>query len=481
MSRSSYEKGEPQMNLVMIVADTFRWDYLGCYGNEWIETPNLDALAAESAVFDQCFGEGLPTLPARRVIMTGRRIIPFEEHPQHWDKVNVPGWHPLFFEDETIAESLYEQQYSTCMITDVYHMMKPGKNFHRGFEYWYWVRGVEDDKYNWRDLERVKDVWDRVGHWGHAPQDPRHWLVQHINGRIQWKSDADSLAARVMTKASDWVTDYQGEDPFFLYLDCFDPHEPWDAPEEFGQKYCDHFDPYVAAFPPSSRENMSDADFELVKAGYAGECSLVDKWVGKLLDTLADQDLMDDTLIIFTSDHGCMMGEQGEIHKAGHRLRNQVTQVPLIIRHPGGEAAGVRVGGYVQHQDILPTAFDIMGVTPPQRANGESLWPLAVEGRDSDREQIITAFGWHASVRNSKWNYIAPYTDTPANRPAAGSPELYDLESDPEELVNVIEDHPEVAAEMQAWMDDYMAEHQSETTGSLGPGETGPEHDQAYI
>ncbi len=469
------------MNVLMLVTDTFRWDYLGCYGNDWIETPNLDAMAKDSAVFDQCFAEGLPTLPARRVIMTGRRIIPFEEHHQHWDKVAVPGWHPLFHDDVTISEALFEQEFATCLVTDVYHMMKPGKNFHRGFEYWYWIRGVEDDRYNWRDLDRVKDVWPRIGYWGHGPQDPRHWLVQHVNGRVQWETDADSLVARVMTKASDFVTGFNGDYPFFLYVDCFDPHEPWDPPIEFGQKYCAHFDPYKSAFPPGSKAKMSDEDFEMVKAGYAGECTLVDKWIGRLMNTLADQNVLDDTLVVFTSDHGCMMGEQDQIHKGGDRLRNQVTQVPLIIRHPKGEAAGTRVGGFVQHQDILPTTFDILGIDPPERANGESLWPLAVEGRDSDRERIITAFGWHASVRTHKWNYIAPYAEPPANRPAAGAAELYDLENDPEELVNVIEGHPEVAAEMDAWMHSYMAEHASETTGRLQPSETGPPHDQAYI
>ena len=468
------------MNLVCIVSDTFRWDYLGCYGNEWIETPNLDALAKQSALFEDAFAEGLPTLPARRVIMTGRRIIPFEHHPQHSDKVGVPGWHPLFYEDVTMSEALLAQGYATCLVTDVYHMMKPGKNFHRGFEYWYWVRGVEDDRFNWRDLERVKDVWPRVGYWGHGPQDPRHWLVQHMNGRVQWKSDADSLVGRVMGRASQFVEEYHFDYPFMLYVDCFDPHEPWDPPEEFGEKYCADFDPYKSAFPPSRCDNMSEADLQLVRAGYAGECTLVDKWIGRLLDTLADRDLMDDTVIVFTSDHGCMMGEQGELHKGGDRLRNQVTQVPLLVRHPAGEGAGERVSGFVQHQDILPTAFDIMGIEPPERANGESLWPLVTEGRSSAREQIISAFGWHASVRNSRWNYIAPYTEPPGNR-GADRVELYDLQNDPQELVNVIEEHRDVADEMQAWMEQYMADHKAETGGALQPGQRGPEHDQAYV
>ncbi len=468
------------MNLVLICSDTFRWDYLGCYGNEWIETPNLDALASESALYEQAFAEGLPTLPARRVMVTGRRIIPFEYHPQHSDKVTVPGWHPLYLQDVTLAERLLAGGYATCMVTDVYHMMKPDKNFHRGMEYWYWVRGVEDDRYNWRDPERVKDVWPTVASWGQKLDDPRHWLVQHINGRVQWQDERDSFAGRVMTRASEWVRGFRGDYPFFMWIDMFDPHEPWDPPMEYGKRYDPNFDPYKSAFPPGTRADMSEEDFRTIRAGYAGECTLVDAWVGRFLDVLAEEDLLEETIIVFTSDHGCMMGEQDEIHKGSTRIRNQVTQVPLLIRHPSGEAAGARVKGFVQHQDIMPTVLSMMGEEVPERCNGENIWPLAVEGRDSEREQIISAFGWHASVRNQAWNYIAPWAQPPESR-GGGRTELYNLQEDPEELHDVIEDHPEVAEEMQQWMDDYMAEHRAETTGDLGPGQTGPPHDQAYI
>ncbi|MFB3881373.1 MAG: sulfatase-like hydrolase/transferase [Armatimonadota bacterium] len=94
------------MNLLIIVSDTFRWDYLGAYGNDWIATPNLDVLAAESVLFSQAYAEGPPTLPARRVIKTGRNVFPFSYRPQASDMVQLEGWHPLFAEDTTLAEHL---------------------------------------------------------------------------------------------------------------------------------------------------------------------------------------------------------------------------------------------------------------------------------------------------------------------------------------------------------------------------------------
>jgi arylsulfatase A-like enzyme len=128
----------------------------------------------------------------------------------------------------------------------------------------------------------------------------------------------------------------------------------------------------------------------------------------------------------------------------------------------------------------MPTVLSMMGEDVPERCNGENIWPLAVEGRDSEVEQIITCFGWHASVRNQNWNYIAPWAELPDQR-GAGRTELYDLQNDPEELDNVIDEHPEIAAEMQAWMENYLEEHAGETSGDLGPGQTGPDYDQAYI
>ena len=118
------------MNLVIVVSDTLRWDYIGAYGNERVQTPNLDRLAAESAVFEDAYAEGLPTLPARRVLLTGRPIFPFKFIPQKSDMVQLPGWHPLFEEDVTLSECLRDQHEFICaLVTDVYHMMKPNKNF----------------------------------------------------------------------------------------------------------------------------------------------------------------------------------------------------------------------------------------------------------------------------------------------------------------------------------------------------------------
>jgi arylsulfatase A-like enzyme len=468
------------LSVLFICSDTFRWDYLGCYGNDWIHTPNLDALAREGVVFLDAFSEGLPTIPARRVMHTGRRIIPMRTVPQPSDMVQLPGWHPLYAEDVTLAEVLRDAGYVTSYVTDVYHVMKPGKNFHRGFEHWDWVRGVEDDPYHLRDVRQVEEMVAQATHWGNRPADKRHWIVQHLMGRKDWKSDADTLVGRVMTRAADWLRRYTLDEPFFLYVDCFDPHEPWDPPEHHARRYSPGYEGFWYCFPPGTSASMTPEQLENVRAAYAGEVTMVDEWIGHLLGALNDAGFMDETLIVFTSDHGTMMGEQGEIHKGPDRLRNQCTQVPLIIRHTEPEHVGQQVAGFVQHQDIMPTILGRLGIRGPDRMQGEDLWPLTASGERSRRERVIQSFGQYACVRTAKWNYVGPWAPMPAGAPVRE--DLYDLEADPQELTNVIGDHLGVAGEFAEALREYTRAHGAETAGDLGPtGQSLALEDQARL
>ncbi|MBM3498193.1 MAG: hypothetical protein FJX74_05935 [Armatimonadetes bacterium] len=455
------------MNLVLIVSDTLRWDYLGAYGNRRIHTPNLDRLAAESAVFEEAYAEGLPTLPARRVLQTGRPIFPFRYVPQPSDMVQLPGWHPLFEEDVTLAEHLQAHDYVTAFVTDVYHMMKPNKNFHRGFEHWYWVRGQEDDPFALRDERQVRDLIEAAT--PHADRfRKRHWLVQHLMNRRAWASEADTSVARVMAHAAAWVESYTLDNPFYLYVDCFDPHEPWDPPVEDARRYDPEFEGLDGLAPPGTTEGLSEQQLRRIEAAYAGEVTLVDRWIGRLLEALQEKGVLDDTLIVFTTDHGCMMGEQGELHKGEDRLRNQCTRLPLFVRHPAGVGAGKRVAGFVQHQDVMPTALRLMGMPAPERVLGADLWPMVTDDAPAPRETVVTAFGHYASLRTARWNYVRPWTPLPGDR--RGRQDLYDLEADPEELTNVLADHREVAVELDTLLTDHIRTHAPLTRGTVGAG-----------
>ena len=451
------------MNLVMIVSDTFRWDYLGAYGNQWIHTPNLDALAAESAVFLDAFAEGLPTIPARRVIMTGRNIVPFSYRPQQGDLIQQRGWHPLYDEDVTLGEHLQERGYFTAFFNDVYHMMKPGKNFHRGFDQWFWIRGQEADPWVLPDRAPVEDLISRACRWREWADDA--WPIRHLNLRRKWKDDADTLVAQTLSGAADWVRGYSLDKPFYLHVECFDPHEPWDPPAADAVRYEPNYgDSLDGVDSPLTTDGLPDARFANIRAAYAGEVTLVDRWVGRLLDALRETGRMADTLVLFTSDHGCMMGEQGEIHKRYDRLRNQVTQVPLLVRHPNGDAAGKRVKGFCQHQDLMPTVLSLLGEPVPDRVLGRDLWPQVL-GDEAGPDYVVSAFCDHACIRTSRWNYLRPWTDQVSDEPPRV--ELYDLQADPEELTDVIADHPALAKELAGRLEDHLKRFAPLTAGSF--------------
>lgn len=454
------------MNLVMLVSDTFRWDYLGAYGNDRIETPFLDQLAAESVLYTSAFAEGLPTIQARRVIMTGRPVFPFKYRPQLSDAVQLQGWHPLFDEDVTVAEHLQKAGFVTSMVTDVYHMMKPGKNFHRGFECWHWIRGQENDFFSLRDPKRVADIAARLPKSADPSRVP--WIIQHLVNRQKWTSDADTSVGQVCAKAAEWIEDYTLDRPFFLYVDCFDPHEPWDPPLADGRRYKPDFNGVDGILPAGEIGKLTDEEFANALAAYAGEVTLVDRWMGRVLKALKNAGFYDDTVILFTSDHGCMMGEQDELHKREDRLRNQVTQVPLLIRHPKGDLAGTRAEGFVQHQDLVPTALGLLGIEPHERMLGRNAWPAA---GTQPPDTIVSGFGHFACVRTARWNYITPWTQLPEGR--APRHELYDLEADPKELTNVLDRHPDVARRLRGFLTDHIKRLAPLTDGrfqSAAPG-----------
>jgi len=454
------------MNLLVVVADTFRADYLGCDGNAWIQTPNLDQMAAEGIRFNDFYAEALPTLPVRRVFYTGRRCFPFRYYPQKSDMVQLPGWHPLFDEDVTLAEWLRELGYCTGLISDVYHQFKPGKNFHRGFHSWQWIRGQEQDALVPTpdpDVDLSGYAEDR-----YEENDPRRRMAaQYLNNRAWWSEEADHYGAQVLGAASDWLEQYGHKRPWMLWVESFDPHEPWDAPKELADAYLPGYEGPEVIFAQPFAAKHTPEEVARIKAHYAGECTLIDRWMGRLLGTLRQQNLLDDTIVVFTSDHGCMMGEQGEIHKGADRVRIQVSRCPLIIRHPDPQYAGRVVDGFVQHQDLMPTLLKLAGEAVPERCNGEDFWPLVTGERTGGlRDYAVSAFGWYACVRNARWAYHTPWIKLENPRPA----ELYDREADPDELVNLIGEHPEVARELDEVLRAYIGDF--EVGGTVGTGET---------
>ena len=193
------------MNVILVVFDSLRADHVGCYGNTWIKTPNIDNFAQENVLFTKAAPESLPTIQARRAMLTGNRLFPFRDwKPKLGDNVISPGWAPFRESDITLSEILLDAGYRTAFITDTYHMFKASMNFHRGFKEWRWIRGQEYDQYRSAPLPKDIDIDHFIhpklhGTYAHAK------LLQYLSNTSFRKSEADWFSPMVFTEGMRWM------------------------------------------------------------------------------------------------------------------------------------------------------------------------------------------------------------------------------------------------------------------------------------
>jgi arylsulfatase A-like enzyme len=195
---------------------------------------------------------------------------------------------------------------------------------------------------------------------------------------------------------------------------------------------------------------------------YAAEVTYVDHCVGRLLETMEKMKLLDDTIVVFTTDHGTHLGELGYVQKQPALLNSLVMQLPLIIRHPDRSAAGKRVPQLVSAMDFAPTFCRMLGVDDQDHMDGQDAWRLATGKADRLHDRVFTQFGAFASVRNTKWHYFQHVSGQ--NRGAG--PCLYDLERDPGQTENVIDAHADTAADLRSLLADRLGQKLPEATPS---------------
>jgi len=440
---------------VLIVSDTFRYDYLGINGNEWIITPELDQFGGEAVVFDNCYLSSFPTIPHRCDMNTGRYSFPFH------------GWAPLAEDEIPLAERLSEAGLSTQLIHDTPHLVCEEYNFWRGFHACYWNRGQETDRWFLRMNESPRPSLPpqkarQFSAWGTriGTQDAHRWINQ------EWQWEGDTFAATTSRLVCKWIEKNYRCDNFFLWLDLFDVHEPWDPPVHFVELYDPGFTcPRMMQPNYGYASDYTEEELRNLRAHYAGEVTLVSKWIGQVLRKLKDCGIYDESLVIFTSDHGMYLGEHDRTGKhvvddarGPWPLYREVTHIPLIIKLPrckGGE----RRSEIVQPPDICPTILDAAGVPAPQDLTGKSLTSLLTHGADPDWDRKY-AFSSGAlgdtpdccdlpTVTDAEWSLIV--------RPA-GLPELYNLRQDPGEQTNMADDNPEKVAELHGALVQFLQE-----------------------
>jgi arylsulfatase A-like enzyme len=302
-------KGSSKVNVILVIVDSLRRDHVGAYGNGWIKTPNLDALTKESLLFTRPYPESIPTIPARRAIHTGVRTWPFRDwHPSPDDGFKPYGWAPVPEDQVVLAELLSAEGINTNIVTDTLHLYRAFYDFQRGFDTFDCIRGQERDQY--RPMMGVSDARvDAVTVPGNDP-DMRDKARQYLANTSYRKTEGDWFAPRAFASAGEYLGHIMEAQPFFLLVDCFDPHEPWDPP----RKYVDLYgDPDYSGREPTV-PNYSDAswitegELERMRALYAGEVTMADAWLGRLLERIEDFGLAENTLLILLSDQWRLPG-----------------------------------------------------------------------------------------------------------------------------------------------------------------------------
>jgi arylsulfatase A-like enzyme len=450
-------------NIVLLMTDTFRWDNLGERAARPVRTPALDRFAAERATSIERFHIGsFPTIPQRTDMATG--IVGWTRYP--WQPIDQSG-------PNHIASILGEEGYASQLICDCPHLFKA--HIDQAFDAAYHHRGQEFDRHllHLNDPIREESPPDKSRptptYRGAVLPNVHRWTNRYMT------SELDSFPARTGSTAMRWLEENDQGNPFFLWVDLFDPHEPWDPPEYLVRRY----DPDYSG-PPMMHPNYGRAsDYTEVElrnlwAHYAASSEVVDRWIGRILEKLDDLQLWDDTIVAVLSDHGMSLGEHDRCGKSNLQDKDErywpiypeVGHVMFMMA--GGDVPkGNSLDLIAQPADILPTLCELAGVdaAPPKAFEGRSFAAAIRKGGGAHRDYAVS--GCHIQeepdlcpssattpfVTTERWGY-APLG-------AAGTPELYDLEKDPLAEQNLAADHLDTVAEMHALFIEHLRTHKA--------------------
>lgn len=469
-------------NILLILTDQQRWDSLGCYGAEWVNTPNLDRLGREGAIFDNCYVNNTICTPSRASLWTGKEL---PGHGVYKLYDNLPHDEVLF------PHRLRQNGYRTALFGKLHTSGRLFEAYERhpndGFDEYEW--GLEasihlDSPFNgysrWLQ-ERHPKFFQELSEKGrnllHHPQEVHftHWAAERTKDFIR-----RSVASRRDSNRGGEPRGRGGSNPgadggpdansapFFCCMSVFDPHNPYDdypremvehlrldrMPERLGDPRRERPEgiererahSYLGAF-----DALSDEEIEAMRVGYYASVALIDLEVGRVLDALAEAGVEENTLVIFASDHGDMIGDHDLLVKGGF-FYEAGAKVPLLMRWPARLGAGNRVSAVVQPHDIAATVMAAAGLMTKEVASemptSRDLVPVAAGEAESVREYAICAYR-NSGISDSKRPWDPPIEATmicdgryklSLYHGEPGSGELYDLQSDPRELNDLYEE-----------------------------------------
>jgi len=437
-------------NFLFLIADDHAGYAWGADGDRMARTPNLDLLAREGVRFTHHFCNSPVCTPSRQCLLTGQL-------PHAAGVTRLPT--PLDPARPTLAQQFQKAGYTTAVFGKMHFNTKGRPGLH-GIEHCHtediltteWQQQVKP-----RDLPpgtRVKPPWKPF-------QDPaRIWLNAD---KLPYPRFDNEMRASFQVRQAERFLEEHRQRPFALWVSFLEPHSPYDFPYEDRERFSPEQFPPFRPGPedgwqiPIVFRDLTDSDRQGIAAAYYTSVQFLDRNVGQVLAKLASLGLAEDTLVVYTADHGYHIGQHGRFEK--HCGFDQALRVPLVIRHPGTIRPRV-VTALTGHVDLTATITDLCGLEPLPAAHGRTLHPL-LEGAKGGREFIFSEYleNEEAYVRSDRWKliYCSGKRDREdgyriENPPRSRYVRLYDLRKDPGEMHDVAAEQPAVVSEFKRRM-----------------------------
>jgi arylsulfatase A-like enzyme len=366
-------------NAVVVLLDSLNRHMLGCYGGGEFDTPNLDRFAARSVRFTRHYAGSLPCMPARHDLLCGALDFPWRP----WGSIEI--W------EEPVTVPLRRAGVTTQLISDHPHLFETGgENYHCDFTGWDYERGHESD--HWKT--RPDPSWMGAPSFRRGP-------MPYDNSRGWFRGEADFPGPRTMAAAARWIEDNAGwHDRFLLFVDEFDPHEPFDTPEPYASRYDPDWTGPHLIWPPYvnggvAKGVLDERQARQVRASYGAKLTMIDRWFGELLGAIDRHGLWDDTVVVVCTDHGHYLGEKDIWGKPGVPIYEPLGRIPLLVAWPG-VAAGT-CDALTTAVDIHATLLDLFEVEASHRVHGRSLVPL-IDGTAAAVREHVLAGVWGREV-----------------------------------------------------------------------------------
>ena len=382
------------MKTIFILFDSLNRSALSCYGGS-VPTPNFDRLAQRSAIFDTHFAGSLPCMPARRDMQTGRLNFLHRS------------WGPGEPFDRCFPDQVKKSGIYSHLVTDHYHYFEDGgATYHTRYSSWEFIRGQESDPYIAMvtpPLQHFKDSYHPVQF-----EDNRdgHRLQGMIN-RTAIRSEGDYPVVKCIDRAIDFLENNAEQDNWCLQVETFDPHEPFDAPDEF-QDNDTGYTGRILDWPRYRQLEETEEEIAELRARYAALVRFCDAQLGRLLDEIDARNLWQDTAIILTTDHGFLLGEHNWWAKNRMPFYNEVAHIPLMIYHPAQQiAGGSHISALTQTIDIMPTLLEIFSLPIPDTVTGYSLLPYLLNTETTPRHiALYGIFGGAINATDGQYSYF---------------------------------------------------------------------------